>query len=42
LGQTRTLRHNKPKQGLNHDMDAYIDALDNRAPNLNIPAIWDP
>lgn len=42
MGQTCTLRHNNPKQGLNHDMDAYIDALHNRAPNLNIPTIWNP
>ncbi|MEO0379008.1 MAG: peptidoglycan-binding protein [Pseudomonadota bacterium] len=42
LGQTRTLRHTSPKAGLNHNMDAYIDALENRQPNLNIPSTWNP
>ena len=42
LGQTRTLRHKNPKAGLNHDMDAYIDALNNRKPYLGIPTTWNP
>ncbi|MFL4470688.1 peptidoglycan-binding protein [Tateyamaria armeniaca] len=41
-GQSMTLRHASPKSGLNHDMDAYIDALNNRKPGLGIPQIWDP
>ena len=42
MGQTRTLRHKDPKDGLNHSMKAYIDALENRAPHLGIPTTWSP
>ncbi|MEM6371802.1 MAG: peptidoglycan-binding protein [Pseudomonadota bacterium] len=41
-GQTRILKHASPTSGLNHNMAAYIDALDNRKPNLGIPANWSP
>lgn len=41
-GQTRKLVHKNPKSGLNHNMAAYIDALENRRPGLNIPTVWNP
>ncbi|WP_299724779.1 peptidoglycan-binding protein [uncultured Tateyamaria sp.] len=42
MGQTSILRHKSPRGGLNHNMDAYIDALNNRKPNLGIPTTWNP
>lgn len=41
-GQIKKLIHKKRKRGLNHNMKAYIDALENQAPGLNIPTVWDP
>lgn len=41
-GQTRNLAHKKRKSGLNHKMKAYIDALKNQKPGLNIPRYWNP
>lgn len=41
-GQTRQLIHKNRKRGLNHNMTAYIDALENQKPGLNIPTVWDP
>ena len=42
MGQTRTLIHSKPKRGLNHNMDAYLDALAHPKPGLDIPTVWNP
>ena len=42
IGQTKALVHNNPKGGMNHNMAAYIDALKNQKPGLNIPTVWDP
>ncbi|MEP1352590.1 MAG: peptidoglycan-binding protein [Tateyamaria sp.] len=42
VGQTRILRHKRPKAGLNHDMEAYIDALKNRKLFSGIPTTWNP
>lgn len=41
-GQTKILIHKRRKRGLNHKMKAYIDALENQKPGLDIPTVWDP
>lgn len=41
-GQTCLLAHKSPLAGLNHKMAAYIDALNNQRPGLNVPTIWNP
>jgi hypothetical protein len=42
MGQTKSLVHKAPAAGSKHDMAAYIDALENRKPDLGIPADWSP
>ena len=42
LGKSRTLIHKSPRRGLNHNMSAYIDAMQNRASGLDIPDQWKP
>ena len=34
MGQSRTLIHKSPARGLNHNMSAYIDAMQNRVAGL--------
>lgn len=41
-GQTRRLVHKKPNDGLNHNMEDYIDALENKGSRSNVPGIWNP
>lgn len=41
LGKSVDLKHNKPRFGLNHNMKAYISAMENPAEGVSVPATWD-
>lgn len=40
MGQRSTLSHKKPKPGLNHNMEAYLDALAHPKPGVRVPKTW--
>lgn len=40
MGQKSTLVHANPKPGLNHNMEAYIDALAHPKPGVQVPKTW--
>ena len=42
LGDSVNLAHRKPRLGMNHNMKAYLDAMENPAEGIVLPQSWDP